>query len=354
MNKSNKGQTVLPEDHPEVSFGKTGILLSNLGTPDGYDYFSMRKYLNEFLSDRRVIDYPQWKWQPLLQLIILTKRPFTSGKNYKKIWNHDRNESPLLTVTKNLTKKLKLRLESDLGTDFHIDFAMRYGNPSIKSKVEELVKLGCNKILFFPLYPQYSATTTATACDAFFETLKPLNWQPTVRVVAPYFEHRGYISALANSITAKYKELSFVPETLIASYHGLPRRYLMEGDPYHCQCQKTTRLLVNHLGDNFKSTHTTFQSTFGREIWLQPYTINEVKRLAQEGIKNLAVICPGFSSDCIETLEEVQMEIREEFEAYGGENFVYIPCLNDRLDHCELLYQIILENLEGWLDKQAN
>ncbi len=352
MPSPDNNKRLLPTDHPDITSGKTGILLSNLGTPDGFDYFAMRKYLNQFLSDQRVIDYPRWKWQPLLQLIILTKRPFTSGKNYQKIWNNELNESPLLTITKSLTEKLGSRLTSEIGPDYLVDFAMRYGNPSIATKLKGLLDRGCTRIVFFPLYPQYSATTTATACDAFYETLnlKSLKWQPSVRTVEPYFENEGYISALAKAINSKYQQLSFKPEVLIASYHGLPKRYLTEGDPYHCHCQKTTRLLVNRLGSNFNPVLTTFQSTFGKEIWLQPYTINEVKRLAQEGVKNLAVVCPGFSSDCIETLEEIKMEVREEFEANGGKNFAYIPALNDSDDHCDLIYQIILENLGGWMN----
>ena len=349
MPDPNNEKNFLPEDHPEIRFGKTGIILSNLGTPDGYDYFSMRKYLNQFLSDKRVIDYPRWKWQPILQSIILTKRPFTSGKNYQKIWNHQLDESPLLTITRHLTDNIRSRLVSEIGSDYIVDFAMRYGNPSIGSVVNGLIKQGCNRIVFFPLYPQYSATTTATACDSLFDTLKQLNWQPSVRIVEPYFENGEYISALAKSIKTKYNELSFEPEVLLASYHGLPKRYLLEGDPYHCQCQKTTRLLIDSLGRDFNPIHTTFQSTFGKEIWLQPYTIGEVKRLAQSGVKNLAIICPGFSSDCIETLEEIQMEVREEFEAHGGKNFAYIPALNDTDDHSDLIYRIILENLGGWL-----
>ncbi len=350
MPNPNNSRSFLPDGHPKIKYGKTGILLSNLGTPDGFDYFSMRKYLNEFLSDKRVIDYPWWKWQPILQLIVLTKRPFTSGKNYQKIWNHDLNESPLLTITRSLTDKIRSRLATELGPDYLIDFAMRYGTPSIEEKLNELLDQGCNRIVFFPLYPQYSATTTATACDALYGALKKVKWQPSIRIIEPYFENESYITALAKSIESNYQQLSFKPDVLIASYHGLPRRYLIEGDPYHCHCQKTTRLLVEHLGNGFNPVITTFQSVFGKEVWVQPYTVNEVERLAREGVKNLVVICPGFSSDCIETLEEIQMEVREEFETSGGENFAYIPCLNDSDNHCDLLYRIILENLGGWVN----
>ncbi len=217
--------------------------MANLGTPDNYDYWSMRRYLNEFLSDKRVVDYPAWLWQPLLQLIILTKRPFTSGANYKSIWNHDKNESPLLTITKDQTAAIAQQITDRFGGDIMVDFCMRYGNPSTKSKVEEMVKAGCDRILFFPLYPHYAGATSATACDQFFRALMEQKWQPSARTVAPYFDHPAYIKALADSVRRAYDAMEEKPEVLVASYHGMPKRYLMQGDPYHCQCQKTTRLL---------------------------------------------------------------------------------------------------------------
>ncbi len=340
-----------PAEHPAIPSAKTGILLSNLGTPDHYDYWSMRRYLNEFLSDRRVIDYSPWKWQPLLQLIILTKRPFSSGKAYKSIWNTERDESPLMTITRDQTEKLSTQLRERYGDSVMVDFSMRYGNPSIQSKVRKMTEAGCTRILFFPLYPHYAGATSATANDAFFRALMKETRQPTARVVEPHFEHPSYIDALAQSVETKYAELSERPDILVVSYHGMPKRYLMQGDPYHCQCQKNTRLLKERLGWQDTEIKTTFQSVFGPEEWLRPYTVEEVARLAREdGKKNIAVIAPAFSSDCIETLEEINEEIRESFEEAGGEKFTYIPCLNDQPAHISALTEIVEANLKGWLD----
>lgn len=342
--------THLPKDHPPVKKPKVGVLLANLGTPDDYSYWPMRRYLSEFLSDRRVIDYPAWKWQPLLQLIILSKRPFSSGKAYQSIWNHEQGESPLMTITKAQTTALNTALKSRYGDDIMVDFCMRYGNPSTKSKVRAMVEAGCQKILFFPLYPQYAGATSATANDQFFRALMDETWQPTARVVDPYFDQPDYIDALAQSVERGYEALEKKPDLLIVSYHGMPKRYLMQGDPYHCQCQKTTRLLKERLGWEDSAIRTTFQSVFGPEEWLKPYTVEEVARVAKdEGKKNIAVIAPAFSADCIETLEEIQEEIRESFEEAGGEIFTYIPCLNDDPVHIKALSNVIGENLGGWL-----
>ena len=335
-------------DHPAVPQAKIGVLLANLGTPDNYDYWSMRRYLNEFLSDKRVVDYPAWLWQPLLQLIILTKRPFTSGANYKSIWNTERDESPLLSITKDQTAKIAESVAAKYGDGVMVDFCMRYGNPSTTSKVDEMVKAGCEKILFFPLYPHYAGATSATACDQFFRALMTQKWQPAARTVAPYFEHPSYIKALAASVQRTYDAMDDKPEVLIASYHGMPKRYLMEGDPYHCQCQKTTRLLREELGWEEGKIQTTFQSVFGPEGWLRPYTVDHVADLAKQGVKRLAVIAPAFSADCIETLEEINEEICESFEEAGGEHFTYIPCLNDDALHIAALTEVIEENLSGW------
>lgn len=338
-------------DHPAIPVAKTGVLLANLGTPDNYDYWSMRRYLNEFLSDRRVIDLPVWKWQPLLQLVILTKRPFSSGAAYKTIWNEAKGESPLMTITRAQTEKLAGVLNERHGDQVMVDFCMRYGNPSTKSRVRAMVKAGCTRILFFPLYPHYAGATSATANDAFFRALMRETWQPTARVVGAYFDHPLYIEALAKSVERAYADAAEPPEKLIVSYHGMPQRYLMQGDPYHCQCQKNTRLLKERLGWDDSQIATTFQSVFGREEWLKPYTVKEVARLARdEGKKRIAVIAPAFSADCIETLEEINEEIRESFEAAGGESFTYIPCLNDSDDHIAALSSMIADNLKGWLD----
>ena len=338
------------QDHPKVKKPKVGILLSNLGTPDNYDYWSMRRYLGEFLSDRRVIDYSPWLWQPLLQLIILTKRPFSSGAAYKSIWNEEANESPLLTITKAQTAKIKTAMQARYGDDIMVDFCMRYGNPSTKSKVREMTEAGCQKILFFPLYPQYAGATSATANDEFFRALLEETWQPTARTVQPYFDDPVYIDALAQSIEKAYAGLEKRPDLLICSYHGVPKRYLMQGDPYHCHCQKTTRLLKERLGWDDTEIKTTFQSKFGPEEWLQPYTVKEVARLAKAGTKNIAVCAPAFSADCIETLEEINEEIFESFEHAGGKDFTYIPCLNDDDVHIKALGTVIERNLQGWLD----
>lgn len=338
-----------PADHPPVPRARIGVLLANLGTPDATDYWSMRRYLNEFLSDRRVIDYPAWKWQPLLQLIILSKRPFTSGANYKLIWNTEQDESPLMTITKAQTRAIAEAVKARHGDRVMVDFCMRYGNPSTESKVQAMVKAGCEKILFFPLYPQYAGATTATANDQFFRALMKEKAQPAARTVPEYYDDPLYIEALAQSVERAYAQLDEKPDVLVASYHGMPKRYLMEGDPYHCKCQKTTRLLRERLGWDKGAIHTTFQSVFGREEWLRPYTVEHVAELAKQGKKRIAVIAPAFSADCIETLEEIQGEIAESFEHAGGESFTYIPCLNDDAAHIAALTSVIERNLAGWI-----
>ncbi len=350
QNASQSTNEAMPADHPPVKPEKIGVLLANLGTPDGYDYWSMRRYLSEFLSDRRVIDYNPWFWQPLLQLVILSKRPFSSGAAYKSIWNHEANESPLMTITKLQTEKFRAVMRERYGDRVVVDFCMRYGNPSTKTKTRALVEQGCRKILFFPLYPQYAGATTATANDEFSRILGAEKWQPSVRTVPAYFDRAGYIDALAQSVERAYGGLEGPPDILVCSYHGLPKRYLTEGDPYHCHCQKTTRLLQERLGWKDSQIITTFQSRFGPEEWLQPYTVEEVARLAASGKKKIAVIAPAFSADCIETLEEINEEIRVSFEGAGGEEFTYIPCLNDDDAHIEALTDIIGENLKGWID----
>ncbi|WP_458792084.1 ferrochelatase [Yoonia sp. MH D7] len=341
-----------PADHPTVKPAKVGVLVANLGTPDDTDYWSMRRYLNEFLSDKRVVDTPSWIWQPLLQLVILTTRPSKSGANYRSIWNEKDNESPLLTITKQQTAAIKSTMAERYGDSVMVDFCMRYGNPSTKSKVREMVEAGCTKILFFPLYPHYAGPTSATANDQFFRALMDEKWQPIARIVEPYFEDPAYIDALAQSIETAYAGLDKKPELLICSYHGMPQRYLTEGDPYHCQCQKTTRLLKERLGWKDTEIRTTFQSVFGREAWLKPYTVDEVARLAkEEGVKNIAICAPAFSADCIETLEEINEEIKDSFEDAGGEQFTYIPCLNDDPAHIAALCGMIDQNLLGWVNR---
>ncbi len=338
----------LPPGHPEAQPERTGVLLANLGTPDGYDYWSMRRYLNEFLSDRRVIDYAPWKWQPLLQAVILSRRPFTSGAAYKSIWNEAAGESPLLTITKAQAAKMKCALAGRYGDRVLVDFCMRYGNPSTGSRVRSLIEHGCRRILFFPLYPQYAGATTATANDQFFRSLMAEKWQPEVRTVSAYFDHPSFIDALARSVERAVAASNAAPDILVCSYHGMPERYLTEGDPYHCQCQKTTRLLKERLGWPDSRIVTTFQSRFGPEEWLKPYTVDKVADLARSGRKSVAVVAPAFAADCIETLEEINGEIRESFENAGGENFNYIPCLNDDDAHIAALAAIVEEHIEGW------
>ncbi|TKW65337.1 MAG: ferrochelatase [Paracoccus denitrificans] len=337
----------MPPDHPTPPAGKTGVLIANLGTPDGHDYWSMRRYLNEFLSDKRVIDLPSWKWQPILQGIILTKRPFSSGANYKLIWNEELNESPLMTITRDQADALRLRAQDEWSDQVMVEFCMRYGNPSTHEVLDRMVKAGCRRIVFLPLYPQYAGATSATANDQLFRALMDQKWQPSVRTIDPYFDRPDYIEALANSVTRALDGKQ--PTKLVASYHGMPKRYLMEGDPYHCQCQKTTRLLREALGWPEERIDTSFQSVFGKEEWLRPYTVEHVAELARQGHTDIAVISPAFAADCIETLEEINGEIRESFVHAGGKTFTYIPCLNAEPAHIDVMMNIIRENIGGWV-----
>jgi ferrochelatase len=284
-----------------------------------------------------------------LQLVILTRRPFASGANYKSIWNHKDNESPLLTITKAQTAAIAKSLADQYGDKVIVDFSMRYGNPSTESRVRNLVAQGCEKILFFPLYPHYAGATSATANDAFFAALAKEKRQPAARTVAEYFADPAYIDALAQSVERAYALLPQRPDVLVASYHGMPLRYLMEGDPYHCHCAKTSRLLRERLGWAAGSIDTTFQSIFGRAEWLKPYTVKHVAELAKAGKKNIAIMAPAFSADCIETLEEINGEIREAFLHAGGTSFTYIPCLNDEPAHIDALVGVINANLQGWI-----
>jgi len=338
----------LQQNTSKMTFGKIGVIISNLGTPDNTDYWSMRRYLNEFLSDQRVIDYPRWKWQPLLQMIILTKRPFSSGKAYRSVWNSDRDEGPLLTTTREQCDGLRAQLEATLGDQVEVDFCMRYGNPSTDDIIKRMQAKGCDRILFFPLYPQYAAATTATANDHAFRTLMDMKWQPAFRTVPAYYNDPMYIQALANSVKTAYAELDNKPDLLVTSYHGVPIRYITEGDPYHDHCQATTQLLTENLGWADNEIAITFQSQFGPEEWLQPYTVEEVARLAQTGTKHLAIMAPAFSADCLETLEEIKEEIKDSFMAAGGKQFTYIPCLNATRDHVDMLAMIALRELQGW------
>ena len=327
---------MMEQDHPEVKFGKTGVLIVNLGTPDSTSWWDVRKYLKEFLSDRRVIEVNPIVWQIVLNLFILTFRPSKSAHAYKKIWFKETNESPLLYFTKSQAEKLKEKLENK---KIIVDFAMRYGSPSIKSKLTKLKDLGCENIIILPLYPQYAAATTATVCDEVYRTLMNMRWQPSLQVIPHYESEPLYITALIKSIEKKIQSISWKPDLIIASYHGIPKKYFDKGDPYHCYCQKTTRLMKEKFSKI--KIQTTFQSRFGPQEWLTPYTDKTLECLPNEGIKNLLVICPGFASDCVETLEEIDIQGRESFLKNGGEKFELIPCLNDNSDHIALFENLI-------------
>lgn len=335
-----------PPGHPPVESGRIGVLLLNLGTPDATDYWSMRHYLKEFLSDRRVIEEPRLKWWLILNAIILTVRPGRKGRDYEKIWNKARNEGPLKTITRSQAEKLAAMLTDERVT---VDWAMRYAKPTIAERLAHLQRQGCDRVLLVPLYPQYAAATTATACDQAFRALMQMRWQPTVRVAHPYYENAAYIDAVAGSIRTHLAALDFEPETLIASFHGMPQKYLEQGDPYHCQCQKTSRLLRETLAWPADRWLTTFQSQFGSDPWLQPYTIDTVERLAKSGIKRMAIVAPGFSADCLETLEELDMENRAKFIEHGGEKFAYAPCLNDSDGGMQVIEAVVRRELAGWL-----
>lgn len=342
-----------PANHPPVARGRIGVLLLNLGTPDGTGYWPMRRYLKQFLSDRRVVDVPRLIWWPLLNLVILTTRPSRSGAAYKRIWNTERNEGPLLTITRAQAEAVGRRLTDRHGDAVLVDFAMRYGNPATAAAIERLQAAGCERLLVFPLYPQYAAATTATANDEAFRALMELRWQPAVRTVPAYHDHPGYIAALAGSVAAELDRRAAAdeaaPDAIVISFHGMPQRYLRLGDPYHCQCQKTARLLREALGWPEDRLEVTFQSVFGREEWLRPYTVDRVADLARAGKTDIVVLAPGFSADCLETLDEIRTEIRHAFEEAGGQRFTYLPCLNDTPAHIDLLVDIAERELAGWL-----
>ena len=328
------------ENHPDIKFGKTGVLLINLGTPDSTDWWDIRRYLKEFLSDTRVIEVNPVLWQIILNLFILNFRPSKTAHAYKKIWLKETNESPLRYYTRNQAEKLQQEL---VGENIIVNFAMRYGNPSIKSKLTELKKNGCENIIILPLYPQYAAATTATVCDEVYRTLMKMRWQPSLQIVPHYESEPLYVSALVKSIEKKIETISWKPDLIIASYHGIPKKYFDKGDPYHCYCHKTTRLIKEKFSKI--EIQTTFQSRFGPQEWLTPYTDKTLESLSAKGIKNLLVICPGFASDCVETLEEINILGRETFLKNGGEKFDFIPCLNDSSEHIKLFENLVKKYL---------
>ncbi len=324
------------KDHPEVNFGKTGVILINLGTPDSTGWWDIRKYLKEFLSDNRVIEVNPIVWKIILNLFILTFRPSKTAKAYKEIWMKDKNMSPLRYYTQTQTQKLKKEISDK---QIEVDYAMRYGNPSIKKVLTNLQKKGCENIIILPLYPQYASPTTATVCDEVYRCLMKMRWQPSLQIIPHYESEPLYINALVKSIDKKIKEINWSPDVIIASYHGIPKKYFEKGDPYQCYCQKTSRL----ISEGFKKIpiQTTFQSRFGPQEWLEPYTDKTFEILPSEGKKNILVICPGFSSDCVETLEEIAIQGKKIFLNSGGKNFEIIPCLNDNSDHINLLKTLV-------------
>ncbi len=325
---------------------KVGVLLLNLGTPDATDYWSMRRYLKEFLWDKRVIETPRIFWWFILNFIILTFRPNKSGALYKKIWDTKNNDSPLRVISLSQGKKLQQKL----GNSAIVDVAMRYGNPSTQDRLTALKELRCDKILLAPLYPQYSAATTASANDKAFDVLKSMRWQPSIRTLPPYFDHPLYIDALANSVKMGIKNAGFEPEFIVTSYHGMPQSYVDAGDPYFDQCHVTSSLLAQRLGWEKKRLLVAFQSRFGPAEWIKPYTDETLVSLAAGGVKNIAAISPAFSVDCLETLEEIAMVGRDEFLQNGGERFFYIPCLNDSETGMDLIHSMVLNELGGWID----
>ncbi len=324
------------KDHPKVSYGKTGVLLVNLGTPDSTSWWDVRKYLKEFLSDKRVIEVNFFLWQIILNLFILTFRPSKTAKAYKEIWMKKENMSPLRYYTEMQTKKLKEKMKNE---KIIIDHAMRYGNPSIKNRIVNLQKNGCEELIVLPLYPQYAAATTATVCDEVYRSLMKMRWQPSLQIIPHYESEPIYIDALVKSINKKISELNWKPDLIVASYHGIPKKYFDKGDPYHCYCQKTSRLIIEKF--NKIPIQTTFQSRFGPQEWLQPYTDKTLENLPKEGKKNILVVCPGFSSDCVETLEEIAIQGKNSFFENGGKNFDIVPCLNDNEDHINLLKHLV-------------
>jgi len=326
---------------------RIGVLLVNLGTPDTADARGVRVYLKEFLSDPRVIEDQGLLWKLVLNGIILRTRPRAKASDYRKIWNNAKNESPLKTITRAQAGKL----EADLASHDHVvvDWAMRYGNPSIASGIDALTAQGCDRLLVVPLYPQYSAATSATVCDEVFRVLAGMRAQPTLRVTPPYYDDPTYIEALAVSIETHLAKLPFQPELIVASFHGMPRKYVDKGDPYERQCVATTESLRTRLKLDASKLLLTFQSRFGSDEWLQPYTDATMERLAKEGVRRIAVLTPGFSADCLETLEEIAQENAEIFKHHGGEQFSYIPCLNDSEGGMDVIRQLVLRELQGWL-----
>ena len=340
-------EAAVPSEPAPVEHG-IGVLLVNLGTPDAADPPAVRRYLKEFLSDRRVIERNSLLWKIALNGIILPLRSRRRARDYQKIWNREKNESPIKTISRSQAEKLAGTLEP-LGKHVIVDWAMRYASPSIVSRLEALIKRGCDRILVMPLYPQYAAASTASACDEVYKFMMKLRRQPALRILPAYYEDAYYIEVLASSLKAELKGLSFQPDVILASYHGMPKEYVEKGDPYESQCVRTTQLLREQLGFDEKKLMMSFQSRFGRGKWLEPYTIKTVKALAKKGVKNLVVVTPGFAADCLETLEEIAVDNARMFKRHGGKNFAVIPCLNDSEAGMLMLWQLAMRELKGWV-----
>ena len=337
----------LPGEHPTVAHGNTGILMVNLGTPDEPTYGAVRRYLAEFLSDTRVIEVPKLLWLPVLYGPILTFRPAKAAAAYRRIWDHDKGESPLRTIARDQAEDMQRRM----GEKVPVVWAFRYGNPSIEQGLIELKKAGCDRILIAALYPHYSATTTASVHDAVFDVLKRMRWQPAIRTLPPYFDDPAYIDALKGSVEEELAGLDFEPDRIIASYHSIPKSYWDNGDPYPCHCKKTSRLLKEAMGLPEGMLDTTYQSRVGPTEWVGPYTDKYVEKIAEEGVKKLVVLAPAFSADCLETLEEINMELRDDFMEHGGTHFHYIKCLNATDRGMEMLEGLMRRELKGWTEE---
>ena len=329
----------LPADHPPVAAKKIGVLLVNLGTPDAPEKKAVKRYLKEFLSDKRVVEIPSIIWQPILRGIILNTRPAKSAEAYSLVWTED--GSPLAFYTRKQAEKLAVKMDGVM-----VDWAMRYGTPSVKSRLDMMKAAGCDRILIAPLYPQYSGATTASVHDAVFDAIAAMRWQPAIRLLPAYHDDPAYIDALATSLERDIAALDFVPDAIVASFHGMPQRTLELGDPYHCHCRKTARLLSERMG---RELVVAFQSRFGRAKWLEPATDTTLEALAGQGKKNIAIFAPGFSSDCLETCEELAIRGKEQFEAGGGEKFAYLPCLNDSDIGIDMLDILVRRELSGWI-----
>ncbi|KTG16723.1 MULTISPECIES: ferrochelatase [unclassified Guyparkeria] len=336
-------------DYKHGSPERLGVLLLNLGTPDAPEAPALRRYLKQFLSDPRVIELPKWKWWPILHGVVLRTRPAKSAEAYRSVWDHHAEGSPLLTIAREQQKGLQERLSEQMAGPVTVALGMRYGNPSVPSALHELREAGCRRVVVLPLYPQYAGATTASTLDAVFDELMHWRWVPELRTINQYHRDPGYLDALAASIQ-EHIDAHGKPDKLIMSYHGEPKRYLLNGDPYHCQCYVTSRLVAERLGLSEDDYMVTFQSRFGPEEWLKPYTDETLKALPGQGVKHVAVVCPGFSADCLETIEEIGDENREYFEEAGGETYHYIPALNERADHLDGLARLVRQHTQGWVE----